>query len=122
MKIKTASTLVFFLFAASGINGLNSQEVIDDKTIISGTVYDNETSLPLIQAGVNYFDPSTQEFNGTVTDNEGKYILEVPVGIQMLTFTHEGMEKKTVELGDVTELDVYLEKEDERLKQPEKNP
>ena len=122
MKMSTALTVIFPLFVAAGINGLSGQEIIEDKIIITGTVYDQETSLPVIQAAVNYFDPSIQEYNGTITDNEGKYMLEVPIIIQTLTFSHEGMQKKIIELGDITELDVYLEKKDEWVKQHGNDP
>jgi len=77
---------------------LNAQE-----KVITGSVTD-EDGNPL--AGVNVFVPGTTI--GTITDNYGKYRLEVPPEAEILRFSFIGMETKDVEIGDRTQIDVTL--------------
>ena len=70
---------------------------------ITGTVTDkNGVPLP----GVNVVSTGTTV--GAITDNEGKYIIEVPPGSKSLTFSFVGMEQQEINIGSSTQINVTL--------------
>ncbi|WP_109618140.1 SusC/RagA family TonB-linked outer membrane protein [Sediminitomix flava] len=84
--------------------------VYGQEVIISGTVSDNEFSLP----GVNVSVKGTS--SGTITDMEGRYKLNVAKG-DVLVFSYVGYLSKEVEVGNSTVIDVSLEQDVEILDQ-----
>ncbi|MGF1585618.1 MAG: TonB-dependent receptor [Bacteroidales bacterium] len=72
---------------------------------ISGKVTDASTGETLI--GANVFIPGTNI--GTITDNSGNYSLNVPEGIESVTFSSIGYLSVTVDIGERTVIDVQLE-------------
>ena len=70
---------------------------------ITGTVTD-KTGAPVIGAYV-VITGSTQ---GTTTDINGKYTLEVPAGTRSLTVSYIGMESQEITIGNSTQINVTL--------------
>ena len=58
---------------------------------LSGTVKDSKTGAPLAAASVNLIGRN----NGTVTDNDGKFVLGVPAGNSTIEISYIGFVKKT---------------------------
>ncbi len=77
--------------------------------MISGTVIDGD-GLPIL--GVNIFIKGTS--NGTQTDIDGKFSIEVEKG-QTLTFSYIGMISKDIEIKRQKSLNVTLEYSAEAL-------
>ena len=70
---------------------------------VSGTVTDkNGATLP----GVNVVITGTAL--GTITDDSGKFSIEVPQGAKSITFSFIGMESQEVSIGTLTQIDVTL--------------
>jgi len=61
---------------------------------ITGYVYDDQTDEPIIGASVVY----TETNQGTITDTDGKFTLQVPAGIRELKITYLGYQDYTEEL------------------------
>ena len=81
-----------------------------DRTI-SGTVTGEESGEAL--PGVNVVVKGTTQ--GTVTDIEGTYRLNVPEDAETLTFTFIGMESKEVEIGDQSVVNVDMTEDAQQL-------
>lgn len=84
-----SSRLISLLFALFIISG-----VIKAQTIISGTITDANDNTPLIGASV-----FVESLNiGGITDNNGKYSLQLHEGTHILLFSYIGYEniKKTI--------------------------
>ncbi|MEZ4895568.1 MAG: TonB-dependent receptor [Saprospiraceae bacterium] len=77
---------------------------------VSGTVTSAADGLPLI--GVNILEKGTQ--NGTTTDLDGQYKLNVP-GTATLVFSYIGFEAKEIAVKGQTNIDIVLEEEAEML-------
>lgn len=88
-----------------------AENIIEKNIRISGSVTDSKTGEPLI--GVSIVGYGTQI--GTITDNEGKYTLEIPEGTTRLTCSLIGYQSRTVTLGDQTELDITLDVDSKSL-------
>ena len=70
---------------------------------ITGTVTDkNGKPLP----GVNVVVTGTTL--GVITDNAGKYSIEVPKGAKSLTFSFIGMQSQEITIGTLTQIDVIM--------------
>jgi TonB-linked SusC/RagA family outer membrane protein len=70
---------------------------------ISGVVRDNSGNpMP----GVNVVVTGLTQ--GTITDNDGKYIIDITQGAQSLTFSFIGMESQVVAIGVSNQIDVTL--------------
>lgn len=98
--------IIWILFLSASIHySLNAQ------AIVQGLLRDAETSESLIQATISLKDGS----KGTVTDFEGRYRLELPVGEHQLIFSYLGYQQvtKSIELleGQTLELDIALKGE-----------
>ncbi|MCW3787187.1 vWA domain-containing protein [Plebeiibacterium sediminum] len=79
------------------------QEVSATK-IISGVVYDNNQQ---VLVGVSVMEKGTR--NGTVTNVEGKYQLEVSDDAKILVFSFIGMQTKEVKINQKLTIDVVME-------------
>lgn len=79
-------------------------------SLISGYVYDYQTKEPLI--GANIYLENT--IYGTTTNKEGYYILQVPEGKYIITFSYIGYleEKREIIIakGEVLKLNIYLKR------------
>ncbi|MEO1626296.1 MAG: TonB-dependent receptor plug domain-containing protein, partial [Bacteroidota bacterium] len=71
---------------------------------ISGQITDAETSEPLI--GANVLIQGTAQ--GTATDFDGKYTLEVPDGATGLVISYTGYTEQNIELGASNVVDIQL--------------
>jgi TonB-dependent starch-binding outer membrane protein SusC len=70
---------------------------------IPGIVKDkNGTPLP----GVNIVITGTTQ--GTMTDSEGKYGIDIPQGAKSLTFSFIGMKPQEINIGTLTQIDVTM--------------
>lgn len=72
---------------------------------VSGTVTESESGDPLV--GVSIMASGTS--SGTVTDFEGKYVLDVPDGVSTLQFSYTGFTSEEVEIGSQSVIDVALQ-------------
>ncbi|NNF37012.1 MAG: TonB-dependent receptor plug domain-containing protein, partial [Saprospiraceae bacterium] len=71
---------------------------------ITGYVFDDQTDEPIIGASIVY----TETNQGTITDTEGKFTLEVPAGIRELKITYLGYQDYTEEFNIQSSGDVEL--------------
>ncbi|NRA48223.1 MAG: carboxypeptidase-like regulatory domain-containing protein, partial [Phaeodactylibacter sp.] len=74
---------------------------------ITGMVRSTEGELLI---GATILLPGTDQ--GTATDYEGKYILDIPADAEELVFSYTGMQTKTLTVGNRTRLDVILRPDD----------
>lgn len=75
-----------------------------DPPVISGTILDQETEEPL--PGVNVVEKGTR--NGTTTDFDGEYSLELTTSPATLVFTYLGFQSQEVEVEGSRVLDIAL--------------
>ena len=71
---------------------------------ISGVITDSDFGEPL--PGVNIVIEGTTD--GTVSDIDGKYVIEVPDANSQLTYSFVGMTPQTIKIGDKRNLDIVL--------------
>ena len=90
------SALILMLFGGSG-------DIFAQSLKLKGKVTD-ENGLPLIGAGIISPDGKT----GTITDIDGKYSLDVPESVKILTFSSIGYASKEVVIDGKSTLDVQL--------------
>ena len=76
----------------------------DEATVVKGTVYDQRSEEPLI--GVTVMVEGTSI--GTVTDLDGTYRVTAPPGATQLVVSYVGYETQTVEIGNRSEIDVFM--------------
>lgn len=69
---------------------------------ITGTVTDKNGPIP----GVNVVVTGTTQ--GTITEIDGKYSIEVPQGAKSLTFSFIGMQPQEISIGTLTQINVDL--------------
>jgi TonB-dependent starch-binding outer membrane protein SusC len=81
------------------------------RTLVKGTIVDatNNTALP----GVNVVESGTS--NGTVTDLNGDFTIEVAGPGSMLEFSYVGYLSETVDVGDKTQITVTLVEDIQKL-------
>ena len=79
---------------------------VQQQGVIKGKVSDTKGD-PLI--GVNVVVTGTTQ--GVITDINGEYSINVPAGSSSLTFSFIGMSTQTVEVGNMTKVDVVLQDE-----------
>ena len=97
---KIAMLIVSLLFL--GVQLVNAQ----NKTL-TGTVISSEDNMPL--PGVNVILKGTTQ--GTITDFDGKFTLNVPADAETLVFSFMGMQPQEVPIGSTTTFNVTLEPE-----------
>ncbi len=97
---KIAMLIVSLLFL--GVQLVNAQ----NKTL-TGTVISSEDNLPL--PGVNVILKGTTQ--GTITDFDGKFTLNVPADAETLVFSFMGMQTQEVPIGSTTTFNITLEPE-----------
>jgi TonB-linked SusC/RagA family outer membrane protein len=87
---------LFFLFLSFSVAVISQQHV-------TGVVTDTRgDGIP----GVNVVVKNTSE--GTITDVEGNYSIEVPADAEMLVYSFIGMEDQEVSIGDKSVIDVIM--------------
>jgi len=87
------------------------RELLQQKPI-TGTVTDQSgASMP----GVNVVVTGTSQ--GTITDANGRYSIEVPVTARSLTFTFVGMEPLEIEIGSQTQINAVMVESATRLEE-----
>ena len=97
---KIAMLIVSLLFL--GVQLVNAQ----NKTL-TGTVISSEDNMPL--PGVNVILKGTTQ--GTITDFDGKFTLNVPADAEALVFSFMGMQTQEVPIGTTTTFNITLEPE-----------
>ena len=102
--------LTFLKFFLSVLTTLTIQLVYAQNLVVSGTV--SSSSEPLIGATVI----QTGTTNGTVTDLDGKFALEVPANTS-LTISFIGFISQTVQVTSATELNIVLEEDQDILEE-----
>jgi len=75
---------------------------------ITGTVTDAEDKSPLIGVNITLKNTTDGRIQGTVTDLDGKYSLEVPGSSSILEFSYTGYEGKEVTVGNQSVIDLNL--------------
>jgi len=93
---------LLFLFIPAFICGIYGQKIT-----VTGEVTSATDGMPL--PGVNVVVSGTVQ--GTITDIEGKYSIEVPGPETELQFSYIGFVKQNIEVGDKTNINVVLEEE-----------
>jgi TonB-linked SusC/RagA family outer membrane protein len=78
---------------------------------VTGKVSGKDDGQPLI--GVNVVSAGTQ--NGTVTDIDGKYSIDLSAGENSLVFSYVGFESDTVNVSNTTTADVVMSSESKML-------
>ncbi len=104
MKITPIKIILLFVVLISALN-LQAQ-----KKEIHGTVWFAEDSVPVPGAAVAVLGTS----QGTITDFNGEYSIKVEAGKKLL-FSFVGYKKVTVVVENQSEINVYLEIEDETI-------
>ncbi|MEX2336178.1 MAG: TonB-dependent receptor [Fulvivirga sp.] len=94
--------LVLFSFLLFQTNTSAQQADI----LVRGKVIDAATGIPL--PGVNVIEQAEGTFNGVVTDPDGEFTIDVPVGA-VLVFSFIGYATNEVQVDGVTELEIFLE-------------
>jgi TonB-linked SusC/RagA family outer membrane protein len=94
----------FTLFLAFMLS-LGVQQLLSQEVVLSGVVTFSGDNQPL--PGVQVIVKGTTL--GTVTDNNGKYSIQVPATAKFLVFRYIGMITKEVEIGTQKTIDVVLE-------------
>jgi len=118
--IKSYGFLLLFLFSMYGLRA-NRSNIYNENTTdfsenfqvqkqITGVVKD-ETGMPL--PGVNVFVEGTNE--GTQTDFDGKYELDVAADAEVLKFSYVGYKTEEVIIGSQTSIDIILLEDAARL-------
>ena len=104
-EIPKCMLLAFFLLLSFGLQAQSQ--------VVSGTVKiaDTDTDEPL--PGANILIKGTA--NGTITDIDGQYSLEVPNTEAVLIFSFVGYESKEVKVGNQSSIDVTLIEDAQRL-------
>jgi TonB-linked SusC/RagA family outer membrane protein len=100
MKLNALSIRILLLSLSSIL--LSFQ--LDAQTKISGTVTDAESGEPLIGANILIVGTGT----GTVTDFDGKYLLEISDGATQLRFSYTGYATQTIDIKEETVINVAL--------------
>ncbi|MGJ5641294.1 SusC/RagA family TonB-linked outer membrane protein [Formosa sp. S-31] len=95
--------------SASG-NGITELKTELQKRIIKGTVND-QNGVPLL--GANILVKGTAQ--GTVTDFDGKFELEVEAGASVLVVSYVGYETQEIDISSVSEITVSLKENSESL-------
>ncbi len=95
--IYSASTLFLFL--------LFSTSALAQQQTVKGTVTDKGNGKPLI--GVNIAVKGTSQ--GTVSDQQGNYSLQVPSAQDTLVFSYIGYKSQTIPISGQTTIDVAME-------------
>jgi TonB-linked SusC/RagA family outer membrane protein len=101
-----ALIIALILAACTGIWG-----PVSAQRTITGEVIDVATQSPLI--GVNVLIKGTSD--GTITDVDGLYSIEVPDGAEVLTFSYVGYLTIEVPIGNQSIINVSLEEDAARL-------
>jgi len=91
--------LLFALFVFTSFSALMAQTVT-----IKGTVTNAEDGLPIPSVAVTVKGTTL----GTLTDNDGKYSINVPVNVKTLSFNFVGMKPIQEEIRDRTTIDVAM--------------
>lgn len=96
--------VVFIIIVFSVSNAMAISPVAEQQQKkITGTVTDQKGSpLP----GVNVAVSGTTQ--GTITDSNGKYIIEIPQGSKSLTFSFIGMDSQEISIGTLTEINATM--------------
>ncbi|MBB6130334.1 vWA domain-containing protein [Mucilaginibacter lappiensis] len=99
--------LLFILIFA----GLTGFKPASDRHI-SGTIYDDKNqAFPGVQVTI------TGTKQGTQTDANGHYAIDVPAGKSNLTFSFIGFESQTIKIGKSNTLDVHLKASNQTLRE-----
>ena len=80
-----------------------SQQRPGTNIIIIGSVYDSEAGIPLPYATVTLQDIKTNNFSGGVTNNLGRFKVEIPPGKYKLSIEFLSFEPFTVKVMDLTQ-------------------
>ena len=100
------SRWLFTLLAACLISGVSYGQIT-----VTGTVTDAETGEAL--PGATALEQGTT--NGTVTNGQGTYILEVAGSSSVIVFSFVGYESVSIPVGNQTTIDMALEKSTSKL-------
>jgi len=117
MEDKKISEILSSLFSGTEVNFLvyDRQIILTSSDVtasfaamqqqlkITGTVKDKD-GAPL--TGVNVVVTGTTQ--GTITDIDGKYSIEIPQGAKSLTFSFVGMEPQEITIGTLTQINVTM--------------
>ena len=104
--MKTASTLLLSLLLSFTYLYSNAQQ-----RVIRGTVSEVGTDEKLPGVNVVEMDENDRVINGTITDLNGEFILKIQPGTQTILFSYIGYKSQTVEIGNRSTIEVYMELE-----------
>jgi len=102
---------MFLLFSVLSFVQLYGQTDNARKTV-KGIVIDNSTGSPLI--GVMVVAEKNRTI-GTITDNDGRFELSLPEGINSLQFTYLGYLTRTIEIKGKSQLQVIMDEDIQQL-------
>lgn len=103
-------TFLSILLTFTLLSSLSGQET----QVVRGQVTDAQSGAPLLGVNIALVDSKTQV--GTVTDEEGRFALSVPIGTRALVFSYLGYQKLQIEqllvrIGKEVLLNVALEEQ-----------
>jgi len=103
LKTLVAACPFFLLVLASPAFGGEPPHLKQSKEIRGGVVDTSGTPLPGVSVTVKGYTSV-----GTTTDMNGRYILDVPEGGEILTFSMVGFESQEIKIGDQSVIDIRL--------------
>lgn len=103
---KVCTVLVFLFFFSQHSFALNELTVHQSGKTITGHIVDAKGESLI---GVNVVEAGTT--NGTITDVDGNYTLNLTTSNPMLNFTYIGFKAQTVNVGNKTRINVVMEEE-----------
>jgi hypothetical protein len=90
-----ARSLIAIVFLLT-INTAYSQRPVKEKITVTGKVTDASNSGPLEYATVSFTSPAGQVVGGGITDLEGNFAIQIPVGTYKVTYEFIGFKTKTL--------------------------
>lgn len=100
---------VFLFFIVLYYALLGSTAFSQGKSIVSGRILDQNTKEPLIGVNVVEIDENGRYISGTITDNNGNYILDVSSPQASILVSYIGYMPQTFDLSGRQKLDIALE-------------
>jgi iron complex outermembrane receptor protein len=110
--MKTARTILFCLLLSFTYLHSNAEQ-----RIIRGTVTEVGTGEKLTGVNVVETNENDRAINGTTTNRNGEFILEIQLGTQTVIFSYIGYKSQTVNIGNRSNIKVELEEETDGLEE-----
>ena len=89
--MKNLSVLKFLLLAATALFSASFMNAQNVRASLGGTIVEEDNGQPVIQAGVQLLShKDSTMLSGTLSDNEGKFVITAPPGDYILKISFVG--------------------------------